>query len=60
MREGVTADLVPQHHLDVRRIYAVYRETGGMSTESEVLRYLAGSATLPQLQRDLMAHAVNG
>ncbi|KQO00972.1 hypothetical protein ASF21_11875 [Arthrobacter sp. Leaf234] len=59
MQQGVTADLVLQHHLDVRRIYAVYRETGGMSTESEVLRYLAGSATLPQLQRDLMAHAVN-
>ncbi len=59
VQQGVTADLVLQHHLDVRRIYAVYRETGGMSTESEVLRYLAGSATLPQLQRDLMAHAVN-
>jgi GAF domain-containing protein len=59
VQQAVTVDLVLQYNLNVRRIYAVYVETGGMSTESEVLRYLAGSATLPQLQRDLMAHAVN-
>lgn len=59
VQQGVTVDLVLQYHLDVQRIYDVYVEAGGMSSQATVLRYLTGSSGLPQLQRDLVAHAVN-
>lgn len=59
VQQGVTVDLVLQYHLDVQRIYDVYVEAGGMSSEAKVHRYLTGSSSLPQLQRDLVAHAVN-
>lgn len=59
VQQGITVDLVVQYRLDVHKILAVYVEMGGMCTEAHVLRYLAGSSPLPQLQRDLIAHAVN-
>lgn len=59
VQQGITVDLVSQYRLDMRRIYAAYSAMGGMNTEAEVGRYLAGSSGLLQLQRDLVAHAVN-
>jgi GAF domain-containing protein len=59
VQQGITIDLVLQYGLNTGRIYAVYTEMGGMSSKAEVLGYLEGSLGLLQLQRDLIAHAVN-
>jgi GAF domain-containing protein len=59
VQQGVTADLVSQRGLILERVYATYRDMGGMSSEMAMRDYLAGRAILPELQRDLVAHAVN-
>lgn len=59
VQQGITVDVVQQHALNASSIYALYAQIGGMNTEDEVLSYLAGASTLPQLQRDLLAEAVN-
>ncbi|WP_181035129.1 GAF domain-containing protein [Arthrobacter sp. B0490] len=59
VQQGVAADLVSQCGLNLERVYEAYRDMGGMSSEMAVREYLAGRVTLPELQRDLVAHAVN-
>ena len=59
VQQGITVDLVQQYGLTVDRIFGLYREMGGMNTPAEVRGYLSGSSGLLQLQRDLIAHAVN-
>lgn len=59
VQQGITVDLVLQYGLSAPTIYALYSTMGGMSTWGEVRGYLQGLSALPQLQRDLVAHAVN-
>lgn len=47
------AGLTPQ------KVWSVYRGVGGDLDEFDVRGYLGGLITVPQLQRDLLAHAIN-
>ncbi len=59
VQQGLTGDLVTSRGLRPDAVYAVYAGMGGMCSVSEVERYLLGTDGLPQLQRDLVSHAVN-
>lgn len=59
VQQGITVDLVLQYGLESQKVYSAYVDMGGMSTKADVHAYLSGSSTLPQLQRDLIAQAVN-
>jgi hypothetical protein len=56
---GSTVGLGPRYGLTLDRIHLLYRRMGGMNDLSEVRGYLPGSDGPMQLQRDLIAHAVD-
>ncbi|MEY9777095.1 hypothetical protein [Arthrobacter sp. MW3 TE3886] len=57
-RRGITAAL-SHTGLNVDELWLKYFTLGGQAGELEVEAYLHGAMSLPDLQRDILAHAVN-
>ena len=57
-RRGIAASL-PYTGLSLDELWLKYFTLGGQAGELEVEAYLHGAMSLPDLQRDILAHAVN-
>ena len=59
IQQAVTGDLVAEFGVQPEKLHEVYVNTGGMCSLVQLCSYLSGRTSLPQLQRDLVSHAVN-
>jgi hypothetical protein len=57
-RRGIAASM-PYTGLSLDELWLKYFTLGGQAGEFEVEAYLHGAMSLPDLQRDILAHAVN-